>query len=346
MPFCTKCGSEVSETAKFCTKCGSVRGSVQKTQSEPKAPQIVPKVQVEPKAQIQPKAPQVEPKAQIQPRAPQIEPKASNLRRVEVKKSQKPKNPILYFLLGGGALLVIAAVVAVILVKRNGSDDELLFETLDGEDLSASMDIGEKPRKKQGAGGKPRGKAGAGTEENTTPGLKYKTFTDGREGKEYRIVDIGNQTWMAENLKFEASGSVCYENKSANCTKYGRLYDWNTAKKACPSGWRLPSKSEWETLDNAVGGEEVAGEKLKARNGWNNDGNGTDSYGFSGLPGGRGFSDGNFNFAGNIGFWWTATEKSTKNAYYRPLRNDTGTVSWNADGVNKGYLFSVRCVKN
>ncbi len=171
-------------------------------------------------------------------------------------------------------------------------------------------------------------------------------LTDRREGKQYRTVKIGNQTWMAQNLNYEANGSVCYENNSANCAKYGRLYNWNTAKSACPSGWHLPSKSEWETLDNAVGGEDVAGKKLKAKSGWNDGGNGTDESGFSGVPGGRGFSDGNFNFAGNIGFYWSASEKNAKNAYYRPLRNDTDNVSWNADGVNKGYLFSVRCVKD
>jgi len=127
------------------------------------------------------------------------------------------------------------------------------------------------------------------------------TFADARDGKKYKSVKIGTQTWMAENLNYEVKGffvkgvNKCYENKESNCDKYGRLYDWNTAKTACPKGWHLPSKEEWETLTAAIGGEKTEGKHLKAKSGWNKDGNGLDSYGFSALPGSRGKSDGNFS---------------------------------------------------
>jgi uncharacterized protein (TIGR02145 family) len=157
-------------------------------------------------------------------------------------------------------------------------------------------------------------------------------------------VKIGEQVWMAENLNYAVKGSVCYDNKPENCDKYGRLYDWETAIKACPSGWHLPSEEEWEALAAAVGGEETAGSKLKARDGWNEDGNGTDDYGFAALPGGDGYSDGSFNFAGINGFWWSDSEYAASHAYSRLIGYYGESVSTNA--IDKIYLFSVRCVKH
>jgi len=83
------------------------------------------------------------------------------------------------------------------------------------------------------------------------------TFTDPRDGKVYRTVKIGNQVWMAENLNYDAPGSKCYNNNPANAEKYGRLYDWETAKKVCPAGWHLPSNDEWKVLVDFVGGEKL-----------------------------------------------------------------------------------------
>jgi len=111
------------------------------------------------------------------------------------------------------------------------------------------------------------------------------TFTDPRDGKTYKTVKIGNQTWMAENLNYECEGSKFYDNDPANAEKYGRLYDWATAFKACPSGWHIPSKEEWRTLVDYAGGFDISGKELKARSGWRTN-SGTDAFGFSALPGG------------------------------------------------------------
>ena len=165
------------------------------------------------------------------------------------------------------------------------------------------------------------------------------TFTDYRDGKTYKTVVIGGKRWMAENLNYKtSSGSWCYENHNTSCNKYGRLYDWNTAKTVCPSGWYLPSRQEWNDLVTAAGG----GKKLKTRSGWNNNGNGTDDFGFSALPGGFRNSDGNFGDAGNNGYWWTDTERGSNYAYGRFMCYDGGTVYEDSNVKDDGY--SVRCV--
>jgi uncharacterized protein (TIGR02145 family) len=172
-------------------------------------------------------------------------------------------------------------------------------------------------------------------------------FTDTRDGKTYKTTKIGTQTWMAENLNIEIGKFKCYDNKPDNCQKYGRLYDWETAKKACPSGWHLPSKEEWQTLVNFVGGENTGGTKLKATSGWDKNGNGTDNYGFSALPGGRGYSDDYpFNSAGGFGRWWSSSTKNgtDDDVYISELYHYYEGVSWSHHGVK--VLLSVRCIKN
>jgi uncharacterized protein (TIGR02145 family) len=165
------------------------------------------------------------------------------------------------------------------------------------------------------------------------------SFADQRDGKEYETVEIGTQTWMAENLNYEAEGSKCYDNNPANCQKYGRLYDWETAKNVCPSGWHLPSYVDWGKQGMYVGGDEVAGTKLKAK-----DFGGTDEFGFSALPGGNGYSDGSFDDAGSNGYWWSATGNDASYAYGRYMYYSDATVGRYYNG--KTYLFSVRCVQD
>jgi uncharacterized protein (TIGR02145 family) len=166
--------------------------------------------------------------------------------------------------------------------------------------------------------------------------------------KEYRVVKIGEQWWMAKNLNYKSGNSWCYDDKDTNCNTYGRLYDWDTAMEVCPEGWHLPSNSEWTVLVTAVGSP--SGTQLKLTSGWfdtngNPYGNGTDDFGFSALPGGYRGSGGGFGGAGNYGIWWTATENGASNAYHRYMSYGLDGL----DGVNsnydlKSYAWSVRCV--
>jgi uncharacterized protein (TIGR02145 family) len=166
-------------------------------------------------------------------------------------------------------------------------------------------------------------------------------FTDSRDGQKYRTVKIGEKTWMAQNLNYQpqAGNSWCYDNDNSNGNIYGRLYDWNTAMNASPTGWHLPSRQEWIDLVTFVGND-MAGVMLKSGVGWN----GTDNYGFSALPGGNRNADGNFNNANNNGCWWTATEKGHDNAYYRYMNKYNEVVSEYDNGKNFG--FSIRCVQD
>ncbi len=175
------------------------------------------------------------------------------------------------------------------------------------------------------------------------------TFTDSRDGYKYKTVKIGGKTWMAQNLNYQTGSSWCYGGDNSNCAKYGRLYDWNTAKAVCPTGFHLPSRQEWVSLAKAAGGTGdygdggTAGKKLKARSGWTDNGNGTDAYGFSALPGGyRDIADGSFDMVGGLGYWWTATEYSSGKAYYRGMSDNYGDV--HEVYADKGNGFSVRCI--
>jgi len=178
---------------------------------------------------------------------------------------------------------------------------------------------------------------------------KKGSFTDSRDGKKYKTVKIGKQTWMAENLNYEAEGSECYDNDPANCKKYGRLYDWETAMKVCPKGWHLPNNAEWKVLITTVGGNiATAGKYLKTKSGWNDkdgkSGNGIDAFGFSALPGGASYSDGSLRSTGNDGLWWASEINTKYDSYYWNMDYESEFIY---DGyISKGSLFSVRCLQD
>jgi len=201
--------------------------------------------------------------------------------------------------------------------------------------------------------------------------VSYGEMTDERDGQTYKMVKIGTQTWMAENLNYADSiampnlkgNSWCYENSADSCAKYGRLYTWTGAMNissiyqsgsadtvistpqqgACPSGWHIPTDAEWTILENVVGGEETAGTYLKTTDGWYDDGNGTDTYGFSALPGGLYYGS-DFSDVGVYGLWWTATEYSSTDAYFRYMYYDI-TIVYTLT-YTKMYGRSLRCLKD
>ena len=198
------------------------------------------------------------------------------------------------------------------------------------------------------------------------------------EGKTYRTVVIGTQTWMAENLNYAVEGSKCYSNNPSNCTAYGSLYNWATAmalpsscnsnscssqiqpkhRGICPSGWHIPNSEDWGKLSRYIDGttgtfagyaSPTAGKYLRAKSGWNEyqgKSNSTDQFEFSALPGGVGRSDGSFDHIGNVGNWWSASEygNSSNNAHYWNIDYRYESVQWNY--YVKSYLSSVRCLQD
>ncbi|MDA3893893.1 MAG: fibrobacter succinogenes major paralogous domain-containing protein [Salinivirgaceae bacterium] len=197
------------------------------------------------------------------------------------------------------------------------------------------------------------------------------TLTD-IDGNSYKWVKIGNQTWMAENLKTThyPNGNViplvtdnttwgnlgdnntddayCYYNNNANneADTYGALYTYAAAKDACPTGWHLPSDAEWTTLKNYISAEGhngIEGTTLKAIAGWNNNGNGTNNYDFSALPGGHRDS-GSFAWQGTEGFWWSSTELFISSNYIRNLGSSFSII--NPISSPKSIGLNIRCIKD
>lgn len=188
-------------------------------------------------------------------------------------------------------------------------------------------------------------------------------------------VTIGKQVWMTQNLnvdKFRNGDPIpeaktneewrkagengepawCYYNNNPdNGDRYGKLYNWyavNDPRGLAPEGWKIPSDEEWSRLADFLGGESVAGTKMKSTDFWadyeGKSGNGTNESGFSGLPGGYRDDVGSFYDFGKFGYWWSSTEDNTSLAWGRLLYYSLGNV----DGYlgNKKAGFSVRCLRD
>lgn len=183
-------------------------------------------------------------------------------------------------------------------------------------------------------------------------------LTDNRDGQVYKTVIIGNQTWMAENLKFETEReSICYDSSSSNCEKYGKLYNYLKAKKSCPEGWHIPSDMEWDELAEFISKDKNTGSKtaggdwqeigqfLKSTSGWKENGNGTDDYGFNALPGGSSHKFKYFNTIGERAYFWSSSYHLNNSVYYRYIFNSRSELFRAQDNVySAGY--SVRCLKD
>lgn len=172
------------------------------------------------------------------------------------------------------------------------------------------------------------------------------SIKDVRDGNIYKIVKIGDQWWMAENLRFEAdSGCWWYKEHPGYKKLFGGYYSFEAAKKACPSGWHLPTDEEWHILVKSLGGEKVAGGKLKLKTVWTAPNTGaTNSSGFSAAPGGFRDLDSSFAMPGYIANFWTATPTSWQTVHIRAAGYDNPGLGLGdykpASGVN------VRCIRD
>lgn len=205
---------------------------------------------------------------------------------------------------------------------------------------------------------------------------KTGTFIDARNNREYKWIEIGNQTWMAENLAYLPTVNLTapdsldmphyyvYEFNDINTVNayansnyilYGVLYDWKAAVNACPKGWHLPTDCEWKELEKSLGMTQKQvddisretrgtdqGTQMKTTFGWENNGNGTNISGFSGLPGGFRFANGNFCQVKNFGYWWTSTDASEEYAWSRGLSYKSKNILRDASFKENG--FCIRCL--
>ncbi len=191
---------------------------------------------------------------------------------------------------------------------------------------------------------------GSGTETKTGYiSVTTFTLTDPRDSQQYDLVEIDTFIVMAENLNYDAGGGNCwyYNNNSAFADPYGRLYDWQTAKDACPSGWHLMTDEEWNAIIDYLGGISIAGGKLKetGTSHWDAPNlEGTNESGFSAVPGGYRENNGNFINMGVVGYYWSTEEGAMGSAYCRKLFNNSGEIQRIPVLQTDGN--SVRCIKD
>ena len=192
------------------------------------------------------------------------------------------------------------------------------------------------------------------------------------DGNEYLTVLIGTQTWMKENLRTarykdgtpiakvtdtvwaatDSTGKYCWFDNDENeyDMPYGKLYNWyavNDIRGLCPTGWHVPTDTEWTTLTDFLGGIGGAGGKMKIPETviWNSPNTGaTNESGFTGLPGGFRTTSSSFNNIGFIAYFWSSTESDSSNAWYRRLNNSNADV--NTPNGDKRVGFSVRCLRD
>ncbi len=187
------------------------------------------------------------------------------------------------------------------------------------------------------------------------------------EGQIYNTVQIGTQCWLRENLNVgtringgqnQSNNGIiekwCYDDNESNCTIYGGLYKWNEmmqyvtnegSQGICPTGLHIPTDNEWITITDFLGGLSVAGGKMKSTSGWYDNGNGTNSSGFTALPGGwRNNYNGVFSGIGGLGFFWSSTEEVVNYGLIREMLYYSSDVTYTYHEKYDG--LSVRCIKD
>ena len=213
-----------------------------------------------------------------------------------------------------------------------------------------------------------------------TPKKGQTTFSEGTvkdiDGNIYKTVKIGSQWWMAENLKVthyrngdkipcltdddewdRPTGAYCYyDNDTDNIGKYGMLYNWfavNDERSIAPEGWHVPTDAEWQELVDYLGGDSVAGGKMKSTGTieggdglWLDPNEGaTNESGFSALPGGYRYNHGVYDGLGINSYFWSSTESNGGNAWHRYMYNGNSDVYRDDSGWKQGG-YSVRCVRD